>query len=178
MLGFDLAHIPWTAPTNLEVWQSYNALPSKLGLPSTGTLSNICGREYLLTGDAIKKQLPSLNKVSLALDSWTSMNTSGIPSVIAYYIDQKWAMRQVQLAFNEVGCLFSSYFRSWLQMIGPGSMYWSKASRTVEGSSWLVLATGPDRQFGSGSGSKLNRCRIGCPGRQHTRTAHSGTVSW
>jgi hypothetical protein len=35
---------------------------------STRTLSNICRREYGLTGDAMKKQLPSRNKVSLALD--------------------------------------------------------------------------------------------------------------
>ena len=30
----------------------------------------------------------------------------------------------------------------------------------------LVLATVPDRHFGSGSGSKPNRCQIGGPGRQ------------
>jgi len=42
----------------------------------------------------------------------------------------------------------------------------------------LVLATVPDRQFGSGSLSKPNRCQIDCPGRQYTWTAHSGTVPW
>ena len=30
----------------------------------------------------------------------------------------------------------------------------------------VVLATVPDRHFGSGSGSKPNRCQIGGPGRQ------------
>jgi hypothetical protein len=30
----------------------------------------------------------------------------------------------------------------------------------------LVLATVPDRHFGSGSGSKPNRCQIGSPGCQ------------
>jgi len=30
----------------------------------------------------------------------------------------------------------------------------------------LVLAMVPDRHFGSGSGSKPNRCQIGGPGRQ------------
>jgi hypothetical protein len=41
---------------------------------------------------------------------------------------------------------------------------------------YVVLATVPDRHFGSGSGSKLNRCQIGGPGCQHTRTVNSGTV--
>jgi len=41
----------------------------------------------------------------------------------------------------------------------------------------VVLATVPDRHFGSGSGSKPNRCQIGGPGSiQQTRTVNSGTV--
>jgi hypothetical protein len=40
----------------------------------------------------------------------------------------------------------------------------------------VVLATVPDRHFGSGSGSEPNRCQIGGPGCQHTRTVDSGTV--
>jgi len=39
-----------------------------------------------------------------------------------------------------------------------------------------VLATVPDRHFGSGCGSEPNRCQIGGPGCQHTRTVNSGTV--
>ena len=42
----------------------------------------------------------------------------------------------------------------------------------------IVLATVPDRQFGSGSGYKLNSGQIGGPGHQETRTVHSGTVRW
>jgi len=41
---------------------------------------------------------------------------------------------------------------------------------------YIVLATVPDHHFGSGSGSKPNRCQIGGPGCQHTRTVNSGTV--
>jgi hypothetical protein len=41
-----------------------------------------------------------------------------------------------------------------------------------------LVATVPDRHFGSGSGSKPNHCQIGGPGRQLTRTAHSGMVPW
>ena len=40
----------------------------------------------------------------------------------------------------------------------------------------IVLATVPDRHFGSGSGSELNRCQIGGPGCQYTRTVNSGLV--
>jgi len=68
--------------------------------------------EYALTVDAIKKQLPLRNKVSLALDEWTSTNKLAITSVIAYYMNRNWALLEVQLAFNEVDHLFCSRFES------------------------------------------------------------------
>jgi len=71
MLGSVSAHIPWNGISNLDIRQSYNTLPSELVLRSASTLSNICGREYTLTVDAIKNQLVSRNIVSLALDGWT-----------------------------------------------------------------------------------------------------------
>jgi hypothetical protein len=51
--------------------------------------------------DTIKKQLPLQSKVSLDLDGWTSMNKLTITSVIAYYMDRKQALREVQLDFDE-----------------------------------------------------------------------------
>jgi len=98
--------------SNLEPQRSYKALRDDLVLPSATTLSKICRREYALTVDAIKKQLPIQNKVSLALNGWTSTNNLAITSVIAYYMDRNWALREVQLAFNEVDRLFCSRFES------------------------------------------------------------------
>ena len=102
MLGFVSAHIIWNVISNLELQQSFNALCSDLVLPSTSTLSNICHREYSLTIEAIKKQLPTKHKVSVALDGWTSTNNLAILSVIGYYIDQNCSLREVQSAFDEV----------------------------------------------------------------------------
>jgi len=79
-------------------------------LPAASTVSNNCWREYSLTVDAIKKQFPSGNNVSLVLDEWRSMNKSPITSVIAYYIDRNWELREVQLAFDKVDSMLSSYF--------------------------------------------------------------------
>jgi len=81
-------------------------------LPSASTLSNICWREYALTVDAIKKQLPSLSNLSLALDGWTSTNKLAITSVIAYCMDGNWALGEVQLALDEVDRLIFSSFES------------------------------------------------------------------
>jgi len=106
MLGFVLAHIPWNAMSNLELRRWYKVLCDDLVLRSTTTLSNICCREYALRVDAIKKQLPSQNKVSLALDRLTLTTKLGILSVIAYYMYRNWAVREVQLPFNEVDRLF------------------------------------------------------------------------
>jgi hypothetical protein len=135
MLGFVQAHIPWNAISHLELRRSYNALRSELVLPSASTLSDICLREYTLTVDAIKKQLQSTNKVSLALDGWTSTNKLAITSVIAYYMDRNWALREVQLAFDEIDCPIFSYFESSLRITGQGSTYGSTSSRTFERSS-------------------------------------------
>jgi len=79
-------------------------------LPSSTTLSNIRRREYALTVDAIKKQLPSQNKVSSALDGWTSTNKLALTSVIAFYMDRNRALREVQLASDDVDLLFFSRF--------------------------------------------------------------------
>ena len=110
MLEFVSAHIPWNALPNLELRQSYKALRDALVLPSVITFSKICWRAYAQTVDAIKKQLPIRNKVSLALDGWTSTNKLAIRSVIAYYMDQHWALCEVQLAFDEVDRLLYSCF--------------------------------------------------------------------
>jgi len=112
MLGFVSAHIPWNAISNLELRWSYKALRDDLVLPSATTLSTICRREYALTVDAIKKQLPRQNKVNLALDGWTSTNKLAITSVIAYYIYRYWALREIQVTFDEVNRLFISRFES------------------------------------------------------------------
>jgi len=146
MLGFVSAHIPWNAISNLELWQSYNALRSELVLMSVSTLSNIRWREYSLTVDAIQKQLPTRNEVSSAFDGWTSKHKLAITLVSAYYMDRNWAMREVQIAFDEVNSLFFFYFNSSFRIIGQGSTYWSKASHALEGSSrsfwayWWPLA--------------------------------------
>jgi len=111
MLEFVSAHIPWNAISNLELRRSYKELRDDLVLPSASTLSNICQREYALTVDAIRKQLPSQNKVRSGLDGWTSTNTVAITSVFAYYMDRNWALHEVQLALVEVDRLFLSRFK-------------------------------------------------------------------
>jgi hypothetical protein len=127
MLGFVSAHIARKEINNLELRWLYNALRGQLVLPSASTLSNICRREYTLTVDSIKNQLPSANKVSLTLDGLTSTNTLEITSVIAYYMDRYWALQQVQLAFDEGDIPFCSYLESSLRMTGQGLAYGSTA---------------------------------------------------
>jgi hypothetical protein len=56
--------------------------------------------------DAIKKQLPSQNKFIWTLDGWTSTDKLAKTWVIAHYMDRIWALREVQLALDEVVCPF------------------------------------------------------------------------
>jgi len=133
MLAFISADIPWNTISNLEPRWSYKGLRNNQVWPSPTTHSNICRKEYALTVDAIKRKLPSGNKVSLALDRWTSTNKLVITSVIVYDMDQNWAMRDVHLAFDEIDHLFFSGFESWLRMISHGPPYWSNATHIFEG---------------------------------------------
>ena len=112
MLGFVSAPIPWNPLSNVELQRSYKALLEDLVLPYATTLSNICPREYGLIVDAFRKQLPIRNKVSFALDGWTSTNKLAITLGIAYYMVWNWSLLEVRLAFNEVDRLFSSCFAS------------------------------------------------------------------
>ena len=66
-LGFVSAHVPCNIISNFQLRWSDNELASELGLLSATTLGNICRREYALSVDAMKKQLSSLNEVTLAL---------------------------------------------------------------------------------------------------------------
>jgi len=79
-------------------------------LVSGTTVINTCRREYSLTVDAIIKQLLSPDKVSLALDGWTLTNKVTITSVIAYNMNQNWALRALELPFNEDVSVFISFF--------------------------------------------------------------------
>jgi hypothetical protein len=110
MLGFVSAHIPLNTKSNLELRRSYKASRNELVLPSATTVSNICWMEYALPVDSIKKQLPAQNNISLTLDGWTSTNKLAITLVVADFMDQNWALREVQLAGDEVDCLFGSLF--------------------------------------------------------------------
>jgi hypothetical protein len=93
-----------------------------------------------MTMDAIKYQLPSRNKVSIALDGWTSTITLNMTLVIVYSLDQNWALREGHLAFKEVDCLFFSGFKSFLRMIGQGPIYRSKACDAFKGHDSLFSA--------------------------------------
>jgi len=111
MLGCVSANIPWNAISNLEIRMSDNALCDDPMLLSVITHSIISGREYALAVDAMKKQLPPWNRLSSAQDGWTSTNKLAITSVIACYMDRNWALRDVQLAFDELDRLFFLSFK-------------------------------------------------------------------
>jgi hypothetical protein len=63
------------------------------------------------------------------------MNKLAVMSVTAYYIVQNWALRELQLALDEVDSSFFSNIESALRITGQGSSYWSMASRAFERSS-------------------------------------------
>jgi hypothetical protein len=83
--------------------------------------------------DVIKTHLPSQNKASLALDRWPSKHTSAMPLVIAKYMDQNWALREVQWAFAEVDSPFDCNIQRSLRITRQWATYWNTVSRPVEG---------------------------------------------
>jgi hypothetical protein len=102
MLGFVLANIPWNLRSNHSLQWLDKPWQSDQVLLYARNLSNICGREFALTVDAIRKQSTSWNEFSLAWDWWRSTNKRPITSVTEYYTDWKLALREVQLTSHEI----------------------------------------------------------------------------
>jgi hypothetical protein len=48
-------------------------------------------------------------------------------------MNQHSALWEVELALDEVGCMFVSRFQSQLMMISQEPIYWSKISRALDG---------------------------------------------
>jgi hypothetical protein len=65
-----------------------------------------------MTGDAIKEHFPSRQKVSFALDRWTSTKNISSMLVIAYDMDQNWALGEVRLTVDYVDPVIVSTFES------------------------------------------------------------------
>ena len=63
--------------------------------------------------EVIKKQLPSRNTVSLALDNEKSTNKLIITSVVSYYMVGSWVLGDVILSVDEVDCLFFPAFKRY-----------------------------------------------------------------
>lgn len=102
LLGLLSALIPLNAISNREFRRVFFSLRHDLKLPSVSTLSRLLESEYDKTIEAIKHQIPLGQRVSIALDGWTSQNRLAITSVIMYYISRNWKLEEVQLAFEEV----------------------------------------------------------------------------
>lgn len=120
ILGFVSAYISWIAISTIEQQWPNNGLCSTLMLPSTSTFSNIGRREYSLTVDEIRIQLPSRNNVSFAFDRWKSIINYVMMSVIPYYMNGLLAVQEVQLAINKVDSLFVYYVDRELWIVGQG----------------------------------------------------------
>lgn len=102
LLGLLSALVPLNALSNVELRRVFFSLRSDVKIPSVGTLTNLLAREYEMTLAAIKEQIPTGQKVSIALDGWTSQNRLAITSVIMYFISKNWKLEEVQIAFEEV----------------------------------------------------------------------------
>ena len=102
LLGLLSALIPLNAILNPEFRRVFSILRSDVQIPCVSTLINLLAREYQMTIVAIKNQIPRGQKVSIALDGWTSQNRLAITSAILYYISNNWTLEEVQIAFEEV----------------------------------------------------------------------------
>ena len=102
LLGLLSALVPLNAMSNMEFRRVFFTLRPDVKIPSVGTLSNLLAREYNLTLVGIKNQIPVGQKVSIALDGWTSQNRLAITSIILYFISKNWKLEEVQIAFEEV----------------------------------------------------------------------------
>jgi hypothetical protein len=102
LIGLLSALIPLNVGSNREFRRVFKALRNDVKIPSVSKLTCLLRNEYGKTLEAIKGQIPRGQRVSIALDGWTSQNRLAITSVIMYYISRNWTLEEVQLAFEEV----------------------------------------------------------------------------
>ena len=114
LLGFLSALIPFNTLTNPELRRILFSLKPDVNIPSVSTLRQLLATEYEKTTKAIQDNIPEGQKVGLALDGWTSGNKLAISSVIMYYISKNWELKEVQLAFEEVGLFPTQYYYNLL----------------------------------------------------------------
>lgn len=96
------ALVPFNVLSNPEFRRTFLAINPNISIPSVSKIRRLLAVEYENTLQAIKNSIPKNQKVSLALDGWTSSNKLAITSVIMYYIAGDWKLTEVQLAFDEV----------------------------------------------------------------------------
>ena len=102
LIGLLSALVPIHSLFNSEFRRIFTALRPDISIPSVSKIRRLLAVEYDSTIQTIRQSIPEQQKVSLALDGWTSSNKLAITSVIMYYISSDWQLKEVQLAFEEV----------------------------------------------------------------------------
>jgi hypothetical protein len=94
--------MPFNVLNSPEFRRSLLMLRPDISIPSVSKFRRLLKSEYDITVQSIRRAIPKDQKVSLALDGWTSSNKLAVVSVIMYYISPDWSLKEVQLAFEEV----------------------------------------------------------------------------
>jgi len=195
----------WMATRHLGVFADFLMAKSDI---STNARQQICGVSQTWPWWCIKRGSSSRNRMQgTSTPQWTFSTTGGAilspswPSssceVVANQVfcrscgcippvgrNGQWWMHRSEaqnLGFTKSLCIYT-YTQS--RQDSPRNIRCKPCSYNsdVWGIEWavagIVLAMVPVRHFRSGCGSNPNRCQIGGPGRQYTRTVNSGKIRW
>jgi len=137
--------ITWNSMSFLEIRQWNNVWWGKAVISSASTLSNCCSWGHSLTVEVIQNHMPSRNIVSLASDRETSKEKLATMWVKDNNMNRNGALWEVQLAFDQLGNLFNTYFNNKFSILGQEMTLWSQIILTLNQSSGSFQAQG--RQF-------------------------------
>jgi hypothetical protein len=77
-------------------------LNNKATLPKRQKLRDLLEVKYSSVQNSIREQLQHVNRISIAIDAWTSPNHLAFLGITAYYITPDWNIKEILLGFRRI----------------------------------------------------------------------------
>ena len=97
---FIALNIPFRNADHQQLRKLFKMLRSTVDCPSAEKLRKDLNFEADKVREKIKEELKGVQKVSLALDAWTSPNKLAFLAIVVYYITPDWKYRHALIAFE------------------------------------------------------------------------------
>lgn len=93
-------HLPFRLVERASFRNLLRLLHSSINIPGRTKMTSLCAQKIPFIVDHIERSFPRSQRISLALDVWTSVHQQAFLGVNAYYIDQNWEFQEILIGFK------------------------------------------------------------------------------